>query len=139
MFPARPRFRRLATVALFLSVLLSSTYLSESQNSIVCNEGRHVSVDSDGNLEYDPLPGTNPPDVEEYNAGGLAGWYSLARGFVDAVQPENLPYGKQHAKVCLYFSHYAQLDNICWLCVCCVQNFQKPGLSDLVSRKPVNK
>lgn len=65
-------------------------------------------MDSDGNLEYDPLPGSNPPDVEEYDAGGLEGWYSLARGFVDAVQPENLPYGKQHAKVCLYFSHYAR-------------------------------
>lgn len=94
MFPGRPRFRRLATVALLLSVLLSSTPLCESQNSIVCNEGRRVSLDSDGNLVYDPLPGSNPPDVEEYDAGGLEGWYSLARGFVDAVQPENLPYGK---------------------------------------------
>lgn len=92
MFPGRPRFRRLATVALLLSVLLSSTPLCESQNSIVCNEGRRVSLDSDGNLVYDPLPGSNPPDVEEYDAGGLEGWYSLARGFVDAVQPENLPY-----------------------------------------------
>lgn len=119
-------YRRLATVAL-LSVLLSITPLCESQSNIVCNVNRRVYVDSDGNLEYDPLPGSTPPDVDEYDPGGLEGWYSLARGFVDAVQPENLPYGNVFMLVWyIIFTLYhcficsTTCMSVCLLCV----NFQ---------------
>lgn len=92
MFPGRLRCHRLAIAAL-LSLLLSIAPLCDSQSSIVCPEGGRVEI-VDGELEFGTLPPSSPPDREEYDAGGLEGWYGLARGFVNVVQSENLPYGK---------------------------------------------
>lgn len=62
----------------------------------MCTEERQVVLLNDGKLKYGPLPSTSPPDTEDYDPQGLAGWYNLARGFVDVVQPENLPYGRSY-------------------------------------------
>ena len=84
------------TVLILSFVLLTLTPLSvgQSANVLVCPEEVEVVLDRDGNLNYNSLPPNTPPDRDEYNPQGLAGWYDLARGFVDTVQPENLPYGK---------------------------------------------
>jgi prominin 1 len=89
------RYRHLAV--LFLSsVLLTLTPLSTAQaqdaNILVCPRDGAVVLNADGDLEYGALPPNMPPDREQYSPQGLAGWYDLARGFVNTVQPENLPY-----------------------------------------------
>ena len=94
------RYHRLAVLVLS-SVLLTLAPLSEGQNAniLVCPEDVEVVLDSDGNLNYNSLPPTTPPDREEYSPQGLAGWYDLARGFVNTVQSENLPYGKHDLSI----------------------------------------
>ena len=78
----------LSVIALFLGAV------SGQSGSLVCSEDIRVTRTSDGNLTYGSLPPTDAPDTQEYNPQGLQGWYNLARGFVNTVQPENLPYGE---------------------------------------------
>lgn len=78
-----------------LSVLLCGLCLapvSQSASNIQCSA---VVVIEDGDeLDYGTLPPTEPVgEPDEYDPAGLDGWYDLARGFVNTVQPENLPYG----------------------------------------------
>lgn len=95
-----------------LSLLLVIIPLSSSQagenGSIVCTEDSRVTL-ANGTLVYGPLPPTNPPDTEEYRPQGLKGWYDMARGFVNFVQPVNLPYG-----LCLFTA--ADLQPLCLYC-----------------------
>ena len=77
--------------------LLSSASLSWSASDIKC-PAQTVQVSPDAgtvcSVIFGPLPPSNPVgDPDEYDPAGLDGWYDLARGFVNAVQPENLPYG----------------------------------------------
>ena len=92
MFTGQARSCSLVALAL-LPVLLSVVPLCGSQSNIQCGEGIRVELDEDGNLDYGTLPPNSPPDTEGYSPQGLEGWYDLARGFVNTVQPDNLPYG----------------------------------------------
>ena len=80
-----------------LSVLLCGLCLapiSQSASNIQCPADRVVVTQDGDELEYGTLPPTEPVgEPDEYDPAGLDGWYDLARGSVNAVQPENLPYG----------------------------------------------
>jgi prominin 1 len=76
----------LSVVALLLAAV------SGQSSSLECREDTRVTRTPNGVLVYGALPPTDAPDTEDYNPQGLGGWYDLARGFVNAVQPENLPY-----------------------------------------------
>ena len=77
--------------------LLSLASLSWSASDIQC-PAQTVQVSPDAGtvcgVIFGPLPASDPVgDPDEYDPAGLDGWYNLARGFVNVVQPENLPYG----------------------------------------------
>ena len=80
-----------------LSVLLCGLCLatiSQSASNIQCPADRVVVTQDGDEVEYGTLPPTEPVgEPDEYDPAGLDGWYDLARGFVNDVQPENLPYG----------------------------------------------
>ena len=82
----------LLTISLLLAVAPVRSQDSETSSIVCTEEGRVVLVD--GELEYGSLPPSDPQEREEYSPQGLAGWYNMARGFVNVVQPENLPYGR---------------------------------------------
>jgi prominin 1 len=79
----------LSLLPLLLVVAPSS---AQENQPLVCHQVSRVTRLPDGNLTYSALPPTDPPDTQEYSPRGLEGWYNLARGFVNTVQPENLPY-----------------------------------------------
>ena len=102
---ARSSGRRLlsgpAVLSLSLVLLLAAAIpVTECQaedqttSSIDCSETGRVVREPDGTLRYGALPPTEAPETEEYSPQGLEGWYDMARGFVNIVQPENLPYGE---------------------------------------------
>ena len=98
------RWHGLAALSLSL-LFVFGTCQSEGSStavSIVCTEESRVRLLPDGNLSYGSLPPTEPPELEDYSPQGLAGWYNLARGFVNVVQPENLPYGRCELCVWLF-------------------------------------
>ena len=78
----------LSVVALLLAAV------SGQSSSLECREDTRVTRAPNGDLMYGSLPPTDAPDTEDYNPQGLGGWYDLARGFVNTVQPQNLPYGE---------------------------------------------
>ena len=88
-----------AVIPLIVFCLLCSTSLSWSASDIQC-PAQTVQVSPDVGtvcgVIFDPVlgPPSDPAeDPDEYDPGGLDLWYSLARGFINVVQPENLPYG----------------------------------------------
>lgn len=87
------KFPGAAGVHLLSVTLLCAFALCGSQSTIQCPADRGVTLGNDDQLEYGTLPPTEAPEVDMYSPQGLAGWYGLARGFVNVVQDENLPYG----------------------------------------------
>ena len=90
----RRKGRHCLAVLALTCVLMTSSCGAQSEARIVCTEAGRTQLSPDGELVYGSLPATTAPEREEYNPQGLAGWYNLARGFVNVVQPENLPYGR---------------------------------------------
>ena len=97
--PGRRSYCGPAVFSLSLLLLLTAAPVNSQSSTIDCSETGRVVREPDGNLSYGSLPPTDPPDTEEYSPRGLEGWYNLARGFVNTVQPENLPYGELIATV----------------------------------------
>ena len=85
--------KRCTVPVLALSLLLVIHLVSSQFDENNCADVSLVFRFPNGSLGFDSLPDTEAPDTEEYNPQGLTGWYDLARGFVNVVQPENLPYG----------------------------------------------
>lgn len=64
--------------------------------ALICPANRTVTVNMTDNTPlFEQLPGGVPLETSaEYNPGGLALWYNLAGGIIDAARPGGLPYGK---------------------------------------------
>lgn len=80
---------------LLVCVLVVSFLSSSLSQEYVCPTNKTANVNSTDNINFDPLPAGSPlRTTAEYNPGGLALWYNLASGVIDAARPGGLPYGE---------------------------------------------
>jgi len=80
-------------ISCILLVGWSLSVVSLATGAIQC-PANPATRNADGSVTYSPLPSGSSPTNASYNPGAIGGWYSLASGFVDAVRPGSLPFGR---------------------------------------------
>ena len=89
----RGRFSR-SVLILGVIGLLSLTALPTSGQIEQQCPTELLTISSNGTITFSPLSNGSGPVDASYDPGAAGGWYALANGFIDAVRPGGLPFGK---------------------------------------------